>query len=603
MTALPIRPGLKHLIVVMAILSSVIAAPTSAASAASFDVIDSQRVLSAPSFNPLVTDVIEFTDTDAVTVAGDLWHGPAFSGNGNWAAYRAETDSGARLFRVNVDNGRTRIVSGNLAGSGPAISSDGSKIAFFAVDPATSVYAAYRWDGSTDSVARLSGAGNTVAIGQRFPVAISDDGRRVAWAEGSPSATSLVVWTAGTSIRIAFDGGPFWMSGNGRYLAYKVNGSTVRRDLDTATTAAAGGLGRPTDDGSHIVDTGYYYANGVDYGWAALVTAENGDEILVQSPQSSADPVARISGDGSTMTMRPGNLLVDLDSRTVRTVTGEDQIMVGLSDDGRRGLALDGIGGATTRLRIVDYDLERPPPALVSELSEPQLSDQIARLYRAVFLREGAPADLAYWSRQRALGASIVEVAGEFVAAPEFVNRYGQLGDGDFVRLVYRNVLDREPDDGGLAFWTGQLAAGMSRAEMVVGFSDSAELINKLDTAPLSTAEAAQIWRLYQAFFLRSADQSGFDYWYIRYWNGTALTAVSDAFAGSQEFVNRYGTLSDEQFIAQVYRNVLNREPDGAGRAFWLAQLAGGMTRGEMMIGFSDSPEFIRGTDTLPPAP
>src|SRR5690606_37428256 len=47
----------------------------------------------------------------------------------------------------------------------------------------------------------------------------------------------------------------------------------------------------------------------------------------------------------------------------------------------------------------------------------------------------------------------------------------------EFVTLLYKNVLGRAPDERGLASWTGNLAAGMSRAEVVMHFSESREFI------------------------------------------------------------------------------------------------------------------------------
>ena len=51
-----------------------------------------------------------------------------------------------------------------------------------------------------------------------------------------------------------------------------------------------------------------------------------------------------------------------------------------------------------------------------------------------------------------------------------------------------------------------------------------------------------------------------------------------------------------------VYQNVLHREPDPDGFAYWLAGLdSGKFGRGQMMIGFSESPEYVAQTGTLAP--
>jgi hypothetical protein len=74
--------------------------------------------------------------------------------------------------------------------------------------------------------------------------------------------------------------------------------------------------------------------------------------------------------------------------------------------------------------------------------------------------------------------------------------------------------------------------------------------------------------------------------------DGYSLAFVSSSFARSAEFRARYGSLEDTDFVTLVYRNVLGREPDAEGLRHWVTMLADGRSRGWVMIGFSDSPEF-----------
>ena len=63
--------------------------------------------------------------------------------------------------------------------------------------------------------------------------------------------------------------------------------------------------------------------------------------------------------------------------------------------------------------------------------------------------------------------------------------------------------------------------------------------------------------------------------------------------ASSSEFIDRYGSLSNSQYVDLVYQNVLGRAPDSSGRKHWVDGLtAGRNSRGGVMIGFSESPEF-----------
>lgn len=107
------------------------------------------------------------------------------------------------------------------------------------------------------------------------------------------------------------------------------------------------------------------------------------------------------------------------------------------------------------------------------------------------------------------------------------------------------------------------------------------------------TATHHSIARLYRAFFLRDADQGGLDHWVPKYRTGElCLSDIADSFAGSPEFESTYGPLGIPEFVRLVYVNVMHREPDPAGYTYWANRLAGGLGRGGMMIGFSESPEF-----------
>jgi len=83
----------------------------------------------------------------------------------------------------------------------------------------------------------------------------------------------------------------------------------------------------------------------------------------------------------------------------------------------------------------------------------------------------------------------------------------------------------------------------------------------------------------------------------------SSLIDISDAFAGSPEFNLRYGALGNPAFVTLVYRNVLNRDPDKAGLDASVAFLGRGARRGEVMLGFSESPEFNAKPGAAPSAP
>jgi Domain of unknown function (DUF4214) len=115
------------------------------------------------------------------------------------------------------------------------------------------------------------------------------------------------------------------------------------------------------------------------------------------------------------------------------------------------------------------------PPSTTSN------SAQVTRLYDTVFDRAPDDAGLDFWTSYLRAGGDLDDVAEVFVASPEFQDRYGDLGSGDFVTLLYRNVLDREPDAVGAAYWTEGLTSGaFDRSDVVVAFSESSEHVAKI---------------------------------------------------------------------------------------------------------------------------
>jgi len=118
-----------------------------------------------------------------------------------------------------------------------------------------------------------------------------------------------------------------------------------------------------------------------------------------------------------------------------------------------------------------------------------------------------------------------------------------------------------------------------------------------------ASASYGAIWRLYQAYFLRQPDAGGMAYWVDRYQTGTSLERISDHFAGSDEFTQRYGQLGDDGFVDLIYTNVMCRDRDAGGFAYWTDRLENesGFTRGRLMRFFSDSPEYRERTDTASP--
>lgn len=102
---------------------------------------------------------------------------------------------------------------------------------------------------------------------------------------------------------------------------------------------------------------------------------------------------------------------------------------------------------------------------------------------------------------------------------------------------------------------------------------------------------SAQIYRLYEAVLDRPAEETGLGYWNWRMDNGTSLHQVATEFMIQPEFKTLYGANpTDQEFIHELYRNVLDREPDEGGLLYW-SQMIGQNGRAQMLIDFAESPE------------
>jgi hypothetical protein len=153
-----------------------------------------------------------------------------------------------------------------------------------------------------------------------------------------------------------------------------------------------------------------------------------------------------------------------------------------------------------------------------------------------------------------------------------------------FIKRQFADFAAGSPTSAQVATWTANFEGGTSPAT----------LIETLRKGSAWDGRVGPVTRLYSAYFLRSPDDDGLEFWVNRSRNGTRLYAISSTFAASSEFQRRYGSLTNAEFASLVYQNVLGRAPDPSGLAYWTRQLDKGQTRGRMMVGFSESSEYIR---------
>lgn len=155
---------------------------------------------------------------------------------------------------------------------------------------------------------------------------------------------------------------------------------------------------------------------------------------------------------------------------------------------------------------------------------------------------------------------------------------------GLFAMQQYRDFLAREGDAGGIDHWSSMITAGIRTRAQVIDF---------FFASPEFQGVIAPVARLYFAYFRRIPDYDGLQFWFGYSRAGHPLEAISELFAGSPEFAMTYGGLDNAAFVTLVYQNILGRVPDAGGFAHWKGRLdSGAMTRGQLMVAFSESPEY-----------
>jgi len=193
---------------------------------------------------------------------------------------------------------------------------------------------------------------------------------------------------------------------------------------------------------------------------------------------------------------------------------------------------------------------------------------------------------------------------GTVVAVYEFDDgrwEYEPMEPDESYALSGNEVIKQEPDDGFL-----ETTRYRDRGDGV--HVEVEETRTRLDSGTVGPdtgtampdAQDAELVRLYLAVLDREPDAEGFRYWEGRMDAGLSLERLVDHFIASDEFQSDYGNTDNSEFVALLYENMLDRQPDIAGLEWWTEQLeSGARDRDELVMGFMQSEEFIASTEPV----
>lgn len=103
-------------------------------------------------------------------------------------------------------------------------------------------------------------------------------------------------------------------------------------------------------------------------------------------------------------------------------------------------------------------------------------AEKLVRLYFAAFNRIPDYDGLLFWQGIHRNGGTDNFIAQTFTQSDEFVKKYGpSISNGEFIDLLYKNVLSRDADADGKNFWLARMNEGVSRGEMLNAFAQAPE--------------------------------------------------------------------------------------------------------------------------------
>ena len=229
-------------------------------------------------------------------------------------------------------------------------------------------------------------------------------------------------------------------------------------------------------------------------------------------------------------------------------------------------MTASGLSGSGTIIAGVEPVISNPgqqllPAALVFVNSAEYQSEFVAQEYELILHRTPEASASSYWTAQMQAGLSQEGLTADLLSSAEFVNASG--GGELWIKSIYQRLFDRPADANGLAFWDGELKAGMSDLEIAKGFTGRAEWIDQ------------NISDLYANLLGRPVDQASLSYWQSNVIATGRIENVTAGLLASSEFYTSddAGDGTPLEWIDAVYALLFNRQASTSEETYWLGQV------------------------------
>ncbi len=265
----------------------------------------------------------------------------------------------------------------------------------------------------------------------------------------------------------------------------------------------------------------------------------------------------------------------------------------------------DNAGNATCLQAPADFNLNSVQGS-GQDADTMQVEDFVKRMYRIPLGREPDASGLEYYvTRLQSGEMDGSSVAQGFVGSPEFQGK--QLDAESYLEALYSAFFDRTPGPSEVQYWKEEMASGKSRKYVLRGFVNSPEFERLCQAAGItrglmviSENEEYEVnleglgefvERLYVKALGRESEAEGKQYWIDRIASGTETAEdAAKRFFFSPEFKNFH--TSNDEYIERLYLTFMDRSSEASGKAYWLNEMNGGMTRETVLSRFAASDEF-----------